>query len=69
MISSSATSPATRPNERWVGDITEHRTREGKLYLCMFKDLWSNKIVGYCMNKRMRSDLAVAAIRNGTLTT
>lgn len=55
---------ATRPNERWVGDITEHQTRTGKLYLCMFKDLWSNKIVGYSMNKRMTSDLAVAAIRN-----
>ena len=55
---------AERPNERWVGDITEHKTRNGKLYLCMFKDLWSNKIVGYSMSNRMASDLAVAAIRN-----
>jgi len=55
---------AERPNERWVGDITEHPTRTGKLYLCVFKDLWSNKIVGYSMNKRMTSDLAVAALRN-----
>jgi len=30
---------ASRPNERWVGDITEHRTRAGKLYLCTVKDL------------------------------
>lgn len=51
-------------NERWVGDITEHPTREGKLYLCAFKDLWSNRIVGYSINDRMTAALAVSAIRN-----
>lgn len=55
---------ADGPNERWVGDITEHRTRTGKLYLCTFKDLWSNRIVGYSMNDPMTAELAVAAIRN-----
>jgi transposase InsO family protein len=55
---------AQGPNERWVGDITEHRTRTGKLYLCTFKDLWSNRIVGYSMSDRMTAALAVAAIRN-----
>jgi putative transposase len=58
---------ATRPNERWVGDITEHWTRSGKLYLCTFKDLWSNRIVGYSMSDRMTASLAVAAIRNAGL--
>ena len=28
---------AAEPNHRWVGDITEHPTGEGKLYLCTFK--------------------------------
>lgn len=51
-------------NERWVGDITEHPTQEGKLYLCAFKDLWSNRIVGYSISERMPADLAVSAIRN-----
>lgn len=55
---------ADGPNERWVGDITEHPTRTGKLYVCVFKDLWSNKIVGYSMNHRMTADLAVTALRN-----
>ena len=58
---------AERPNQRWVGDITEHRTSEGKLYLCTFKDLWSNRIVGYSISDRMTSALAVAAIRNAGL--
>ena len=32
---------ATQPNEVWLSDITEHRTSEGKLYLCAIKDLFS----------------------------
>jgi putative transposase len=58
---------AERPNQRWVGDITEHRTDEGRLYLCTFKDLWSNRIVGYSIADRMTSALAVSAIRNAAL--
>jgi putative transposase len=55
---------ASGPDERWVGDITEHPTSEGKLYLCVFKDLWSNRIVGYSMSDRMTAQLAVSALRN-----
>ncbi len=58
---------AARPNQRWVGDITEHPTAQGKLYLRTFKDLWSNRIVGYSMADRMTSALAIAAIRNAGL--
>ncbi len=58
---------AAGANQRWVGDITEHRTGEGRLYLCTFKDLWSNRIVGYSMGDRLTSALAVAAIRNAGL--
>ena len=58
---------AKAANQRWVGDITEHPTAEGKLYLCTFKDLWSNRIVGYSMADRMTSALAIAAIRNAGL--
>jgi len=32
---------ADAPNQLWIGDITEHRTAEGKLYLCAFKDVYS----------------------------
>lgn len=53
---------AEGPDERWVGDITEHPTAEGKLYLCSFKDLWSNRIVGYSMGPRMTAQLAVDAL-------
>lgn len=38
---------ACGPNQVWLTDISEHPTREGKLYLCAVKDVYSNKIVGY----------------------
>jgi len=55
---------ASRPNELWLTDITEHRTDEGKLYLCAVKDVWSNRIVGYSIDSRMKASLAVAALAN-----
>ncbi|WP_420853124.1 IS3 family transposase [Serinicoccus chungangensis] len=55
---------ATAPNELWVGDITEHWTGEGKLYLCAFKDVYSNRIVGYSIDSRMKSRIAVTALSN-----
>lgn len=55
---------ASQPNLLWLTDITEHRTDEGKLYLCAIKDVHSNKIVGYSLDDRMKASLAVAALRN-----
>jgi len=53
---------AAAPNELWLTDITEHRTREGKLYLCAIKDVFSNRIVGWAIDERMKARLVVAAI-------
>ena len=39
-------------NELWLTDITEHRTTEGKLYLCAIKDVFSGRIVGYSISNR-----------------
>jgi putative transposase len=55
---------AATPNQLWLADITEHPTREGKLYLCAIKDVFSNRIVGYCMDSRMKSRLATTALHN-----
>jgi putative transposase len=55
---------AEAPNELWLADITEHRTGEGKLYLCAIKDVFSNRIVGYSIADRMKSRLAVDALNN-----
>jgi putative transposase len=55
-------STADTPNRLWLSDITEHWTREGNLYLCAIKDAFSNRIVGYSIDSRMKSQLAVAAL-------
>ncbi|KZE91334.1 hypothetical protein AVP41_00873 [Microbacterium sp. TNHR37B] len=55
---------AAEPNQLWLTDITEHRTGEGKLYLCAVQDVFSNKIVGYSIDSRMKSTLAVRALEN-----
>jgi len=55
---------AARRNQLWLADITEHPTTEGKLCLCAIKDACSGRIVGYSMDSRMKSALAVAALRN-----
>jgi transposase InsO family protein len=51
-------------NRLWLSDITEHRTGEGKLYLCAVKDVFSGRIVGYSIDSRMKSRLAVNALTN-----
>ena len=55
---------ADGPNRLWLTDITEHRTGEGKLYLCAVKDVFSGMIVGYSIDSRMKSRLVVNAINN-----
>jgi putative transposase len=55
---------AAGANELWLADITEHRTLEGKLYVCAIKDVFSNRIVGYSIDSRMKSAIAVNALNN-----
>ena len=46
---------ASRPNQLWLTDITEHKTSEGRLYLCAVKDAFSGRIVGYSIDSRMKA--------------
>jgi transposase InsO family protein len=51
-------------NEVWLANITEHRTLEGKMYVCAIKDVIPNRIVGYSINSRMKSRIACNALNN-----
>jgi transposase InsO family protein len=55
---------ADAPSQLWLSDITEHWTGEGKLYLCAIKDVYSNRIVGYSIDSRMKSRIAVNALNS-----
>ena len=53
---------AAAPNGVWLADLPEHRTDEGKLYVCAIKDVFSNRIVGWSIDSGMKARLVVAAI-------
>jgi putative transposase len=46
----------------------ESKPLEGKLYLCAIKDVYSNRIVGYPIDSRMKASLAVAALDHAIAT-
>lgn len=51
------------PNKVWVTDITYVWTDEGWLYLVVFIDLWSRKIVGWSMSDRMKTEFVTDAFQ------
>ena len=51
------------PNRVWAGDITYVWTREGWLYLAVVIDLYSRKVVGWSMGRRLTSTLVCEALR------
>jgi transposase InsO family protein len=53
---------AARPNERWVADITEFPTLEGKLYVAGVLDLYAGRLVGWSMEGRRTAELVVDAL-------
>ncbi|MFC4601800.1 DDE-type integrase/transposase/recombinase, partial [Cohnella hongkongensis] len=54
---------ASKPNEKWVTDMTYVGTEEGWLYLASVMDLYSRKIVGWHMSDRMTKELVLQALR------
>jgi len=53
---------ASAPNEKWCSDITYVWTDEGWLYLAVMLDMYSRKIVGWSMKRRMKQDLVCDAL-------
>lgn len=52
-----------RPNQVWAGDVTYLRTHEGWMCLAMVMDLYSRKIIGWAMDKRMTTPLVARAMQ------
>lgn len=52
---------ASRPNEKWLADITYIPTAEGWLYLAVVLDLFSRKIVGWAFAASLESSLVEQA--------
>jgi putative transposase len=54
---------ATRPNQVWVSDLTYLRAGRGWLYLVIFLDLYSRKIVGWALSSSLDHAVALRALR------
>lgn len=53
---------ALEPETKWVTDITEMKTDEGKLYLCVVMDLYHKIIVGWSMHHRQDRHMVLKAV-------
>ena len=51
-----------RPDSGWVTDITYIKTLEGWLYLAVVIDLFSRRVVGWSIQSRITTDLALQAL-------
>ena len=54
------------PDQVWVTDITYIRTHEGWAYLAVVIDLFSRRIIGWSLQARMTTDLALQALLMAT---
>ena len=50
------------PNQLWVTDVTEHRTREGKIYCAVVLDTFSRKVVGWAIDSAPNALLVTNAL-------
>jgi putative transposase len=59
---SSAGSDGPAPDQLWVTDITEHPTRERKLYCCVVLDVVSRRVVGWSIDTYQATPLVTNAL-------
>ncbi|MEX2131498.1 MAG: IS3 family transposase [Pseudohongiellaceae bacterium] len=53
---------AQEPEQKWVTDINEIKTDEGKLFRCVVLDLFSKLIVGWSMHHRQDRQMMIRAV-------
>ena len=54
---------ATRPNEKWVTDISYISTKQGVLYLSIIRDLYDNSIVAYKTGTEQTVNLVLNTVK------
>lgn len=53
---------AVRSNQLWVADLTYVKTKVGFVYVAFVVDVFSRRIVGWCVSTSLKSDLALDAL-------
>jgi putative transposase len=51
-----------KPDQLWVTDITEHPTREGKVYCAVVLDVYSRRVVGWSIDSAPTAALVTNAL-------
>jgi transposase InsO family protein len=54
------------PDRLWMTDITEHPTREGKVYCCVVLDAFSRLVVGWSIDSTQTTKLVLNALGMAT---
>jgi len=54
---------ALEPETKWVTDITEIRTGQSKLYVCIVLDLFDHRVVGWSMHHRQDRQMVIRAVQ------
>jgi putative transposase len=52
----------SQPNQLWVTDVTEHPTREGKIYCAVVLDTYSRRVVGWAIDSSPNAALVTNAL-------
>ena len=55
---------ASKPNEKWVSDITYLRTSQGFCYLAVVLDLFSRKVIGWSISNTLATSLVSDALHD-----
>jgi len=58
---------AAEPNSKWISDISEVETADGKLYISPILDCFAGEIVGLSMDDNMRKELCIDAFTQACL--
>lgn len=59
---------ASKPNEKWVSDITYIKVDKGFVYLAVIMDLFSRKIIGWALDTTMTNQLIIDAFNMAVAT-
>ena len=58
---------SSRPNQKWVGDITYLKTELGWVYLSAIIDLYNREVIGYAVSRSIDSELTCRALGNALM--
>jgi putative transposase len=50
------------PDRLWLSDITYVPTDVGHIYLAVVLDAWSRRVIGWCMENHLRTELVLSAL-------